>query len=59
MSDIPDFQLFVIMFASLGLWLAGFQHGKWAGIQKAEKRQRLIDRTQKDLEAVREGYKRR
>ena len=50
MSDISNIQLAVIMFSSLGLWLCGFHHGKWAGIQKAEKRFAL---QQKALRAAR------
>ena len=50
MTDIPDIQVALIMFGSLGLWLAGFHHGKWAGIQKAEKRHAL---QQKALRAAR------
>jgi hypothetical protein len=52
MSDISNFQLVVIVFGSIGIWFSGFSHGKWYGIQKAEERQRLIDRTQRDLETA-------
>jgi len=38
MSDIGNFQLIAIATAVVGCWLAGFHHGKWAGIQKAEAR---------------------
>lgn len=41
MGDIPDLQVAVIMFGSLGLWFCGFLHGKWHGIQKAEQRHAL------------------
>jgi hypothetical protein len=37
MSDISNFNLAVIAITVIGCWLAGFHHGKWAGIQKAEK----------------------
>jgi hypothetical protein len=53
MSDIGNFQLAAIVFGSAGIWFCGFHHGKWFGIQKAEARQRLIDRTQRDLDAAR------
>jgi len=38
MTDIPDIQVALIVFCSAGLWFCGFAHGKWYGIQKAEKR---------------------
>ena len=41
MTDIPDLQVALIVFGSAGLWFCGFAHGKWAGIQKAEKRHAL------------------
>lgn len=50
MSDISNFNLAVIAIGSIGLWLCGFHHGKWAGIQKAEKRFAL---QQKALRAAR------
>jgi hypothetical protein len=49
MSDISDFQLWVIGITVIGCWLAGFHHGKWAGIQKAEKRQQESRRMQQAL----------
>jgi hypothetical protein len=59
MSDISDTKLIIMLICFVGIWLSGFHHGKWYGIQKAEARQRLIDRTQRDLDAAQEGYKRR
>jgi hypothetical protein len=59
MSDISDAKLIIMLICMSGIWLCGFHNGKWFGIQKAEERQRLIDRTQRDLDAVQEGYKRR
>lgn len=50
MSDIPDAQVLLIVFGSAGLWFCGFLHGKWTGIQKAEKRFAL---QQKALRAAR------
>jgi hypothetical protein len=38
MTDIPDLQVALIVFGSASLWFCGFSHGKWYGIQKAEKR---------------------
>jgi len=38
MGDIPDFQVAAILIGSVSLWFCGFAHGKWYGIQKAEKR---------------------
>jgi cbb3-type cytochrome oxidase subunit 3 len=59
MSDISDIKLIIMLICFVGIWFSGFHHGKWYGIQKAEARQRLIDRTQRDLDAAQEGYKRR
>jgi hypothetical protein len=50
MSDISNFQLAVIFVASVTIWFCGFHHGKWSGIQKAEKRFAL---QQKALRAAR------
>jgi len=38
MTDIPDIQVALIVIGSAGMWFCGFAHGKWYGIQKAEKR---------------------
>jgi hypothetical protein len=38
MTDIPDIQVALIVFGSASMWFCGFAHGKWYGIQKAEKR---------------------
>ena len=59
MSDISDTKLIIMLVCFVGIWFSGFHHGKWYGIQKAEARQRLIDRTQRDLDAAKQGYKRR
>jgi hypothetical protein len=53
MTDISDTKLIIMLVCMLGIWLSGFHHGKWCGIQKAEARQRLIDTTQRDLDAAR------
>lgn len=53
MSDISDTQLFVFAVTVLGVWFSGFYHGKWAGIQKAEKRQRQIEAYEYELQASR------
>ena len=50
MTDIPDFQVALIVIGSLVIWFSGFHHGKWHGIQKAEKRFAL---QQKALKAAR------
>jgi hypothetical protein len=49
MTDIPDFQLWAIMIMAVGCWFAGFSHGKWYGIQKAEKHQQESRRMQQAL----------
>ena len=50
MSDISDIKLLLTAVGVLVLWFSGFHHGKWAGIQKAEKRHAL---QQKALRAAR------
>jgi len=49
MSDISDFQLWSILIMAVGCWFAGFSHGKWCGIQKAEKHQQESRRMQQAL----------
>jgi hypothetical protein len=40
MTDIPDKQLVLILISLFGIWISGYYHGKWAGMQKAQKQQR-------------------
>ena len=53
MTDIPDIQVALILFGSLGIWFCGFSHGKWYGIQKAEKHQQESRRMQQALKEER------
>jgi hypothetical protein len=53
MTDIPDFQVAAIFIGSAIIWFCGFSHGKWYGIQKAEKHQQESRRMQQALKEER------
>lgn len=49
MTDVSDLEAFLILAGALSMWLCGFHHGKWHGIQKAEKRQRANNRMRESV----------
>lgn len=44
MSDLSYLEIGCMLISLLGVWLTGFQQGRWAGIQRAEQRQLQRDR---------------
>ena len=49
MTDVSYLEAFLILAGSLLMWLSGFYNGKWAGMQKAEKRYRANNRMRESV----------